>query len=71
LHTWGEERCVRNSDGDTEGKRSPGGPRHREDDNIKRDIKEVEREDVGWIHHIYERDKRRDAVNAVMKIRVP
>jgi hypothetical protein len=68
LHTWGEEKCVRNSGGDTEEKRRLGGPRRREEDNIERDIKETGRETVDWIHQIYERDKRRVAVNAVMKI---
>ena len=28
---------------------------------------EVELEDIDWIHQIYERDKRRVVVNAVMK----
>jgi len=58
LHTWGEEKCVRNSGGDTEGKRPLGGRRRREEDYIKRDTKEIGREDVDWIHQIYERDKR-------------
>jgi len=58
LHTWGEEKYARNSGRDTEGKRPLRGPRRRVEDYIKADSKEIGRDDVDWIHQIYERDKR-------------
>jgi len=42
--------------------------RHREEDNIKRGLKELGYEFVAWFHLIQERGKWRAAVNAVTKL---
>jgi hypothetical protein len=41
------------------------------EDNIKIDIKEVERKAMDWIDLAQVRDKWRDLVNEVMTLRVP
>jgi hypothetical protein len=70
----GEGRVVhRVLVGKPEGKRPLGRPRHRWENNIKRDLQEVE---VGggcgdWMERAQDRDRWRALVNTVMKFRVP
>jgi len=40
-----------------EGKGPLGSPRHRGEDNIKMDLREIGWEDVDWIHLAQERDQ--------------
>jgi hypothetical protein len=57
--------------GRPEGRRPPGRPRHRWEDNIKMDLREIGFVDVDWIHCAQDRDRRRAVVNTVMNLRVP
>jgi len=57
--------------GKPEGNRPLGKPRHRREDNIKVDLKEVGCEDMGWIGVAQGRDRWRALVNAVKNFRVP
>jgi hypothetical protein len=64
----GEGRVVhRVLVGKPEGKRPLGRPRHRWEDNIKRDLQEVGGDCGDWM----ERDRWRTLVNTVMNFRVP
>jgi len=54
-----------------EGKRELGRPRRRWEDNIKKDLQEVECGNVDWIKLSQDRDRWRALENAVMKLRVP
>ena len=44
-HVWEEERCIQGFGGEPEGRRPLGRPKHRWEDNIKMDLREV-----GWEH---------------------
>jgi hypothetical protein len=66
----GRERCIQDFGGRPEGRRAPGRPRRRWDDNIKMDLEEVGW-GMGWIGLVQDRDGWRDLVNAVMNLRVP
>jgi hypothetical protein len=57
--------------GKPEGKRPLGRPRHRWEDNIKMDFKEVGFESMDWIKLAQNRERWRALVNAVMNLRVP
>jgi hypothetical protein len=57
--------------GRSEGRRPPGRPRRRWEDNIKKDIREIGFGDVEWIHWPQDRDRWRALVNTVMNLRVP
>jgi len=57
--------------GDTEGKRPLGRPRHRWEDNIKMDLKEVGCGGMDWIELAQVKDRWQALVNAVMNLRVP
>jgi len=57
--------------GKPEGKRTPGRPRSRWEDNIKMDLQEVVCRGIDWIDLAQERDRWRALVKAVMNIRVP
>jgi hypothetical protein len=46
-------------------------PRHRWEDNIKMDLREVGCGDMDWIHLAQDRDQWRTLVNTVMNIWVP
>ena len=57
--------------GKPEGKRPLGRPRHRWEDNIKIDLKEVGCGGMHWIELAQDRDRFWALVNAVMKLQVP
>jgi len=68
----GERRGVyRVLVGKPEGKRPPGRPRFRWDDNVKMDLQVVGCGGVDWIELSQDRDRWRALVNAVMNLRVP
>jgi hypothetical protein len=52
------------------GKRLPGRPRRRWDDNIKMDLREIGLDIMEWIHLAQDRDRWRALVNTVMNLRV-
>jgi hypothetical protein len=54
-----------------EGRRPLGRPRHRWEDNIKMDLREVGWEGMDWINLAKDRDRWRTLVNAVMNLLVP
>jgi hypothetical protein len=56
--------------GKREGKRQLGRPRHRCEDGIKTDLREIGWVGVEWIHLAQDRDRWRAVVNAVMDLRV-
>jgi hypothetical protein len=57
--------------GKPEGKRPLASPRHRWEENIRMDLREVGWEGVGWMHLARDRDQWRAPVNTVMNLRVP
>ena len=57
--------------GKPEGKRLPGRPSRRWEDNIKMDLHEVGCEGMDWIDVVQDTDRWRALVNAVMNRRVP
>jgi len=68
----GERICVyRVLVGKPEGKRPPGRPRHRWEDNIKMDIQEVGCGGMDWIELAQDRDRWQALVNAGMNLWVP
>jgi hypothetical protein len=67
----GKERDVyRILVGKPEGKRPMGRPRRRWEDNIRKDLQEVERGRMDWIGLAQDRDRWRGIVNAVINLRV-
>jgi len=62
---------FRVSVGKPEGKKTLGRPRRRWEDNIKIDLQEVGCESMDWIVLAQDRDRGRELVHAVMKLRVP
>jgi hypothetical protein len=57
--------------GKPERRRPLGGPRHRWEDSIKMDLREVGSGGMVWIDLAEDRDRWRALVNAVMNLRVP
>ncbi|KAJ4439968.1 hypothetical protein ANN_08099 [Periplaneta americana] len=57
--------------GRPEGKRPLERPRHRWEDNIKMDLREVGYDDKEWINLVQDRDRWRAYVRAAMNLRVP
>jgi hypothetical protein len=57
--------------GKPEGRRPLGRPRHRWEDNIKMDLREVGWGGIDWINLAQDRDRWRALVNAVLNLRVP
>jgi hypothetical protein len=54
-----------------QGKIPSARPRHRWEDNIKMDLREVGCSDMDWIHLAQDRDQWRTLVNTVTNLRVP
>jgi hypothetical protein len=48
--------------------RYPGSSKHRWEDNIKIDLREIGWEDVDWIHLAQNRDQWRALVNTVLEV---
>jgi len=70
--THGRGRCVyRFLVGRPEGKRPLGRPRHRLEDNIKMDLREIGIDGTNWIWLAQDRIQWRTFVNTVMKLWVP
>jgi hypothetical protein len=70
-HT-GEERGVyRVLVGRLEGKRPLGKPRHRWEENIKMDLREIGIDGSKWIQLVQDRVQWRPFVNTVMNLRIP
>jgi len=67
--TYGGEEM--NIQGKPAGKRPPGRPRRRWEDNIKINLQEVGRGGMDWLDLAQDRDLWRARVNAVMNLRVP
>jgi hypothetical protein len=68
----GEGRGVyRDLVGRPEGKRPLGRPKHRWEDNIKMDLREIGIDGANWIQLAEDRVQWRNFVNAVMKLWVP
>ena len=57
--------------GKLEGRRPLGRPRHRWEDNIRMDLREVGCGFVDWMELAQDRDRRRALVSAVLNLRVP
>jgi hypothetical protein len=57
--------------GKPEGRRPLGKPRHRWEDNIRMDLREVGCGYVDWMELTQDRDRWRALVSAVMNLRVP
>jgi hypothetical protein len=57
--------------GRPEGKRPLGRPRHRWEDNIKMDFREIGIDGVNWIQLPQDRVQWRAFVNTVMNLRIP
>jgi hypothetical protein len=57
--------------GKPKGKRPRGRPRHRLEDNIKMDLREIGWGGMDWIDLAQDRDQWRALVNTVMNLRVP
>jgi hypothetical protein len=67
----GEERNVyRVLMGKPERKRALGRPRHRWEDRIRMDLREIGWVSVDWIQFAQDRDRCRAVVNTVMNLRV-
>jgi len=66
----GEERNVQGFGGETR-ERPLGRPRHRWEDNIKLDLKEVGCGCMDWIKLPKDRDSWRALANVVMNLQVP
>jgi len=68
----GERRGVyRVLVGQPEGRRLLGRPRHRWEDNIRMDLREVGCGAMGWMELAQDRDRWCALVSAVMNLRVP
>jgi hypothetical protein len=67
----GEERKVyKVLVGKPEGKRPLGRPRHRWEDGIRMDLREIGLEGVDWIRLAQDRDRWQAVVSAAMNLRV-
>jgi hypothetical protein len=62
------EKCTRFLVGKPEGKRPLGRPRHRWEDGIRMDLREIGLGDVDWIRLAQDRDRWRAVVSAVMNL---
>jgi hypothetical protein len=57
--------------GKSEGKKPPGRPRRRWQNNITMHLREIRRKGVDWMYQAQDKDKWRSLVNRVMKLGVP
>jgi hypothetical protein len=57
--------------GKPEGRIPLGRSRHRWENNIRMDLREIRWEGVDWIHLAQDRDQWRAVVNTVMNLQVP
>jgi hypothetical protein len=55
----------------SEGGRPLGSPRHRNENNIKMDLREIKWGGMDWIDLAQDRNQWRALVNTVMNLRVP
>jgi hypothetical protein len=70
--TYGtEEMCIQDFGGEILVKEIIWKPSHRWEDNIKKDLQEVEWGNLEWVNLAQDRDKRRMLVNVIMNFRVP
>jgi hypothetical protein len=69
--THGRKVHTKVSVGKPEGKRPLGRHRHRLENKIKTDLKEIEIRDVDWIDLAQNRDQWQALVNTVMNLGVP
>jgi hypothetical protein len=68
---WGEEKFIPHLAGKTVGKRPPGRPRHRWEDNIRKSLEEIAWEEgMDWIGLAHDRDRWRSLVNTAMNLHV-
>jgi hypothetical protein len=67
---WGRSVCGVVV-GRSEGKRPPGRPRRRWEDNIKMDLREIGINGANWIRLAQDRVQWRAFVSTVMNLRVP
>jgi hypothetical protein len=65
------EKCVQNFVAKPEWRRTLGRPKRRWEENIRKDLREVEWEGADWLNLAQYRDQWRAVVNMVMKLRVP
>jgi hypothetical protein len=68
-HAW-ERNVYRVFMGKPEEKRPLGRPRHRWEDGIIMDLREIGWRSVEWIQLVQDRDRWRALVNTVMKLRI-
>jgi len=68
---WESRGVYRVFVGKPERKRPPGRPRHRWEDNIKMDLKEMGCGGLDWISLAPDIDRYRALVKAIMNFRVP
>jgi hypothetical protein len=67
---WDKRNAYRILVGKPGGKRPLGRPRHRWEDKIKIDLREIGYGGMDWIDLAQDRDQWRDLVNTVMNLRV-
>jgi hypothetical protein len=63
--------CIQGFDGKARRKEPLGRPRHKWEDAIKMDLREIGWGVMGWINMAQNRDQWRAFVKAVMNLRVP
>jgi hypothetical protein len=70
LHAWGRGSVYRVLVGRREGKRSLGRTKHRWEDNIKIDLREIGVDGANWIQLAQDTVQWRAFVNMVMNLRI-
>jgi len=65
-----DKKCIQNF-GIPELRRSFGRPRHRWEDNIKMDLREIVWKVVAWLHLVQGRNQWQALVNVVMNFEIP
>jgi hypothetical protein len=67
----GDEKCIKNVDWKASREETTWKIRHKWEDNIKKDLREIGFRDVDWIHLAQDWDQWRVLMNAVMNLQVP